>query len=181
MKIGAGAARGRNIVVPGGGRLRVTTDRVKEALFNILGSLEGCRFLDIFAGSGSVGIEALSRGAGNAVFIENNPRHVKTIKDNLLRCGFASGYEILAISCDKGLAALSDGKRMFDVVFADPPYEKGLVAKSLERIGAAGIIEPGGIVIVEHSVRECCAGGEGLVLEDQRRYGDTVLSFLAPQ
>lgn len=163
--------------MPRGGSLRTTTDRVKESLFNILGPLEESAFLDLFAGSGNVGIEALSRGAGRVTFIENNARHLAVIRKNLERCGFDTGFSIMGVSFDRGIALLGKRNERFSVVFADPPYERDFVMPTIEALGGADILAPGGTVVVEHSMRERSADSGALVLEDQRRYGDTVLSF----
>ncbi|MCK9229279.1 MAG: 16S rRNA (guanine(966)-N(2))-methyltransferase RsmD [Syntrophales bacterium] len=164
--------------MPRGGTLRTTTDRVKEALFNILDPVKNTAFLDLFAGSGNVGIEALSRGAAQVTFIESNARHLAVIRKNLERCGFVKGFSIMGVSFDRGIALLEKRRERFNTVFADPPYEKDLVMRTLDVLGETNIFAPGGTVVVEHSMRERCADSGALVLEDERRYGDTVLSFL---
>ncbi|OPL15650.1 MAG: hypothetical protein AVO39_07440 [delta proteobacterium MLS_D] len=177
MKISTGEARGRKLTVPRGGRIRITSDRVKEALFNILGSVEGARFLDMFAGTGNVGIEALSRGAAAAVFIEIRSSHAAVIRTNVERCGFGDHFEIIRASFDRGAALLRERKERFDVIFADPPYERGLAERAVNVLCEASLLAPGGVVVVEHSAREQFDGTGGLVLKDRRSYGDTVLSF----
>ncbi|MDD5476554.1 MAG: 16S rRNA (guanine(966)-N(2))-methyltransferase RsmD [Syntrophales bacterium] len=178
MKICGGKVRGRSILMPKGGHARVTTDLVKEALFNILGSIEDLSFLDIFAGSGNVGIEALSRGAGRVTFIENNAHHLAVIRKNLEKCGFSSGFDIMAVSFERGISLLRKRRLRYNIVFADPPYERGFVDPVVVLLGEDGVLEPGGIVAVEHSIREDCRSTGVLMLESKRRYGDTVLSFL---
>lgn len=177
MKICGGTAKGKTIVIPRGGSLRSTTDRVKESLFNILDPLEGAAFLDLFAGSGSVGIEAMSRGAGRVTFIENNARHLAVIRKNLERCGFGTGFSVMGVSFDRGIALLGKRCERYDTVFADPPYERDFVMPTIEVLGGVNILAPGGTVVVEHSTRESCTDSGALVLEDERRYGDTILSF----
>ncbi|HET58029.1 MAG TPA: 16S rRNA (guanine(966)-N(2))-methyltransferase RsmD [Deltaproteobacteria bacterium] len=179
MKISAGEARGRKLTVPRGGQIRITSDRVKEALFNILGSVEGVRFLDMFAGTGNVGIEALSRGAAAAMFIEIRFSHAAVIRTNIERCGFGDRFEIIKASFDRGTALLRERGERFDVIFADPPYERGLAERAADVLYESSLLAPGGIIVVEHSAREQCDGRGGLILKDRRGYGDTVLSFFA--
>ena len=180
MKVIAGTARGRNIQAPKSGRLRITSDRVKEALFNILGSVEDMRVLDIFAGSGNMGIEALSRGASKVVFIENDRAHLATITQNLERCRFTTGHEIMAVSFDRAIPRLRESQEIFDVIFADPPYDRELAGQTLAVLAANPILDPEGIVVVEHSSRESWTGNDRFAIADRRVYGDTVLSFLKP-
>lgn len=165
---------------PKTGRLRITSDLVKEALFNILGPMEGLAFLDMFAGSGNVGIEALSRGARPVVFVERDSRHLATARQNLDTCGFGGGFEIIAASYERSLKGLGERGDRFDVIFADPPYDKGLVESFLDNLAGSPILSRDCVVVAEHSSREACLGNEGLEVYDERTYGDTVLSFLKP-
>ncbi|MBW2544523.1 MAG: 16S rRNA (guanine(966)-N(2))-methyltransferase RsmD [Deltaproteobacteria bacterium] len=178
MRITGGHARGRKIYAPKSDKIRVTSDRIRESLFDILPSMEGKLFLDIFAGTGSVGIEALSRGSAGVVFIEKEPLHARTLEKNLKLCGFEESCEVIVSSAEKGILILS-GRRRFDVVFADPPYDRGLAAPtSWGLLGKSGLISGEGTLVVEHSFRENIADSDEFVLTDQRRYGDTVISFL---
>jgi N6-adenine-specific methylase len=129
MRIIGGRAKGRRIFTPKGRRIRPTSDMVKESLFNILPSIKGKLFLDLFAGTGNVGLEALSRGAAMAVFVERNPHLAEVINKNLAICGFDENYEIISATVEKGIKLLSKGRKRFDIIFADPPYEKGIVKK----------------------------------------------------
>lgn len=181
MRVVAGKARGRRLKVPGGGRLRPTGDRVKEALFSILGSRFGLpagAVLDLFAGTGSLGIEALSRGATQAVFVEKGRRAASFIRSNLARAGLSASAEILNEGVESALAKLARQGRSFSLLLADPPYDRGTVSPLLKLLGRAKVLAPSSVVVVEHSVRELPQDRYGgLALVDRRRYGDTCLSF----
>lgn len=178
MKVIGGQAKGRKLFVPREAQLRITSDRTKESLFNILPSVKGKVFLDIFAGSGNVGIEAMSRGAARVVFVEENVTMVTAITKNISSCGFREKYDVIKKSFDKGIRLLAKREETFDIIFADPPYEKGLVNNALDTMSKYELIAEGGVIIFEHSFREKCKEEyESIVLKDQRRYGDTMLSF----
>jgi len=178
MRITGGCARGRKIFAPKSDRIRITSDRVRESLFDILPSMEGKRFLDIYAGTGSVGIEALSRGGIGAVFIEREPLHAGVLERNLGLCGFEGVCEVLVTSAQRGVRLLWERKEKFDIVFADPPYEKGLVTELIELPGVNDLLVEGGTFVIEHSCREEIAHGDIFAVVDQRRYGDTGLLFM---
>jgi 16S rRNA (guanine966-N2)-methyltransferase len=180
MRIIGGEARGRVVRLPAGSRIRPTADRVKESLFNILHSVEGSYFLDLFAGSGNVGLETLSRGARFSIFMERDVRLVEAIRKNLSQLGFSERAEVIAADAERGLGRLVQRKERFDIVFADPPYDEGLARETLQWLGKEDVLTENGIVVLQHSVREELGGSQAqtLVMADQRRYGDTMLSFL---
>ena len=180
MRIIGGEARGRVVRLPAGSRIRPTADRVKESLFNILHSVEGSSFLDLFAGSGNVGLEALSRGARFATFVEKDLRLVGTLEENLVQLGFAARAEVIPADAERGLARLAQGGNRFDIIFADPPYDQGLALGTLEWPDMRKALAENGIIVLQHSVREIPEGLQAhpWIVADQRRYGDTVLSFL---
>ncbi|HEX9024059.1 MAG TPA: 16S rRNA (guanine(966)-N(2))-methyltransferase RsmD, partial [Geobacteraceae bacterium] len=144
MRIIGGSARGRRLHAPPNLRVRPTADRVKESLFNILtvlaGDLAGLRVLDIFAGTGNLGMEALSRGAGHAVFIDNHRGSVALIAKNLAMLGFAERSRVLEREALTGLRMLEGGEAPFDLVFMDPPYGQGLAERALEYLGSSVLI-----------------------------------------
>lgn len=179
MRIGGGKAKGRRLVSRKGPKTRSISARVKEALFDILGEkIRGASFLDLYAGTGSVGIEALSRGAERAVFIERNQVNAGTISRNLERSSFTGKGEIQRSDVFKAIEALGEGKEKFDFVFSGAPYYEDLTGKTLTFLGINDIINGNGRIIVEHYWRETLPEEiEGLVLAGQRKYGDTVLSF----
>lgn len=145
----------------------------------MLPSMEGELFLDLFAGTGNVGLEALSRGAAKTVFVEANPLFCEAIKRNLNACGFDSNYEIVSVPVEKGLKLLGKRKEQFNIIFADPPYEKDLIKKTLRLLGSGNLIFEDGVVIIQHSLREKLERDvDNFILTDQRRYGDTIISFL---
>ncbi len=180
MRIIGGEARGRRIHLPRGGRIRPTADRVKESLFDILHPVEGARFLDIFAGCGNCGLEALSRGACRAVFIEKEPRLVEAIRENLRLLGFEGRAEVIAADAERGVGRLAKKAERFDILFADPPYDEGFLAEIMKWLEKANLLAVNGIIVLQHSVREPLEGScvQAMAVADQRRYGDTMLSFL---
>lgn len=179
LRVIAGSARGRRIKTLPGRTTRPTADRVKEALFNILGgSVAGARVLDLFAGTGSLGIEALSRGAASAVFIDADPRCRRLIYDNLMAVGLAGRGRVRGGRLPDALAVLAAEGYSFDLVFLDPPYGRGLLPPVLAALGQAGVLAAGARVVAEHH-RDDAVGPvpPGWELRDSRRYGDTLLSF----
>ncbi|MDI6777436.1 MAG: 16S rRNA (guanine(966)-N(2))-methyltransferase RsmD [Syntrophales bacterium] len=180
MRIIGGKARGRRLNLPRGYRLRPTSCRLRETLFNILPPMEGKSFLDLYAGSGAIGLEALSRGAVKVVFVEKNWILAHVIKGNLGGSEFEGRYEILAVEGKRGIRTLGKKGMRFDFLFADPPYERGLVGETLRCIGEEGLPSEDSFVIIQHSIREELEQrpADRFILMDQRRYGDTILSFL---
>jgi len=177
MKVIGGTAKGRKISIPKGARLRATADRTKESLFNILPSPDGKAFLDLFAGTGNIGIEAMSRGAARTVFIEKSAVMAGAIKKNVSACGLDRDYEVIATPCDRGIAILTKRQESFDIIFADPPYEKGYVEKTLSWLSRSSLLSAKGIIVIEHSDKEPCREEKSFALKDQRKYGDTMISF----
>jgi len=179
MWIIGGQAKGRRIFTPKGCRIRPTSDMVKESLFNMLPSIKGKLFLDLFAGTGNVGLEALSRGAARAVFVERNPHLAGVINKNLAICGFDENYEIISAQVDKGIKLLSKRREQFNIIFVDPPYEKNIVKKIFHIQGIRELISRDGVMVVQHSIRETQGLDiDNVILADQKRYGDTVISFI---
>ena len=188
MRIIAGKAKGRLLVAPKARFLRPTTDRVKESLFNIL-PVDGKSFLDLFAGAGSVGLEAVSRGASRVILVESHRSCAEAIRKNIERCGFVNipiegigvgpDIELVELSVDRGLRLLGHRGESFDVIFADPPYENNLIGETLRLIRTQALMTQDGVLVVQHSAREeIPAQREGYRIEDVRRYGETALSFL---
>jgi len=159
--------------------VRPTSDRVKEALYNITGSrIPGCLFLDLFAGTGNIGIEALSRGASSVVFIENNHKNMQLIKDNLKITGLTEKARLICQDVLLALNLLGREGLKFDLIFLDPPYLKDFEASTLAGIAINSLLQPDGRVIVESS-KKCSLPGHVAELEmaRQEKYGDTFLSF----
>lgn len=179
MRVIGGAAKGRRLKAPKGGAVRPTADRVKESLFNILPrDFSGARVLDVFAGSGNLSIEALSRGAEHAVLIDASERAGALIRENLRRLELEPRSEVWIAPAARALRSLARRNDSFDYIFLDPPYDQRLAPRSLALVGQCLLLRPGGILVVEHSAREQLDDAYGpLQLQDQRRYGDTRLSF----
>jgi 16S rRNA (guanine(966)-N(2))-methyltransferase RsmD len=149
----------------------------------MLGDLTGKAFLDLYAGSGNVGLEALSRGAGFACFVESDARLAGSIRTTLEQFGYAQRAEVLTRDVARGIAGIAQRGMTFDIIFADPPYDEGLVAKTLQGLAGGGILAREGLLVLQHSLREMPEPlPEGKIsATDQRRYGDTVLSFFIPK
>lgn len=146
----AGKAKGRLLVAPKGLSTRPITAVIKEALFNILQTqIVGSRFLDLFAGSGSIGIEAISRGAENVVFVEKEQNAINTIKKNLAACKFQNGYEIYRDDVFRRIKRLDDNGYMFDIIYLDPPFtEDKIFLPVMETLSNTNLIAKGGIIVI---------------------------------
>lgn len=178
MRVITGSAKGRRLAsVPGQGT-RPITDRVKEALFNILaGEVEDALVLDLFAGTGGVGIEALSRGAREVWFVDKEWKAIQTIKANLQITGFLPQAKVFRQDAFKALRQLA-GKAAFDIVYVAPPQYQGLWADALTEIDTLDVLEPGGLVIAQIHPKEFQELPlKRLSLEDKRKYGSTILCF----
>ena len=178
MRVISGKFKGRKLGSPSDERVRPTTDRIKETLFNILSSKNPDGYgivLDLFGGSGAVGIESISRGADKVIFIDRDPDSVKLIKDNLNHVGAKSEeYEVYNVDYEFALKKLREKK--FDFIFADPPYALGLERKIAELIKKYDLLSDKGVLCVEHSSdKKVKFDGYD---EDKRECGYTVLSFL---
>ena len=180
MRIIGGNAKGRILKFPSSSKERPTSDFLREALFNLLGPLPGKSFLDLFAGSGSVGIEAASRGAEEIIFIEKDKKIAAVAQKNIDACGLDKQCRIISRDIGPGLRDLFKSKYEFDLVFADPPYSQGLVAETIRLLKENPVFTEESIVIIQHSVREDVKAllDTETILIDQRKYGDNALTFL---
>jgi 16S rRNA (guanine966-N2)-methyltransferase len=185
MRIIAGTYRSRILKSLKGQALRPTSDRLRETLFNVLGDdVEGARFVDVFAGTGAVGIEALSRGAREAVFIENHGPAAALIRQNLDSLGIRSGATVLPLDALRGLERLDaqqqSTKPGYDFVFVDPPYaEAEQYARVLRFLGGSTMLALGARVIVEHRRDFTLPESGRLQTTRSLKQGDAVLSFLS--
>ncbi len=178
MRVTAGAAKGTRLRAPERAGLRPTSDMVKEALFNALAArLPGARVLDLFAGAGGLGIEALSRGAEEAVFVERDARGAAAIRENLRAARLAGRAAVRRANALTEIAALGRAGARFDLVLLDPPYGQGLQARALRLVAAAGILAPGGVAVAEGHWRDDPGEVEGLRRTRAARYGETGLWF----
>ena len=174
MRVIAGRFGGRRLSAPRGARTRPTADRVREALFSVLGDLEGARVLDLFAGSGALGLEALSRGAAAATFVDSAPAALRALRDNLsaLEIG-AEAAEVRRADARAFLRSARKAGRQYDLVFLDPPYRRAAaLARDLDR-DLPAVLSPGARVAVETGRQAPL--GLALQLLDERRYGDTLI------
>lgn len=190
MRVVAGAFRGRRLAAPKGDRLvRPTADRVKESVFSILKEqIVGANFLDLCAGTGSIGIEALSRGAKHVTFLERDPRCIGIIKRNLHTCGLLTEsharYRLIRRDVMKGISSLCQRFALFEIIYFDPPYGVDLRVRSqlytacLPRLAESSLLCDGGILLVEHA-KQCVLpeAVRDLRRSRQARYGNTVVSF----
>lgn len=180
MRVIAGKAKGRRLLAVPGEGTRPISDRVKEALFSILGEMvEGARFLDLFAGTGSVGIEALSRGAEEATFVELSWQAVKVIRRNLELTSLAERAAIVHQDAFKFLRAAEGA---YDIIYIAPPQYQGLWARTLQALDERPIVSPGGQAIAQlHPKEYRPLELETLALLEQRKYGSTLLCFYGPR
>jgi len=178
LRVIAGVAKGTRLKSPAGNDVRPTTDRVREALFNILvRSVPGASFLDVCAGSGAVGIEALSRGAARAVFVERSNRNIQLIRSNLEVTRLADRAETFRGEAKVVLLELAEREQQFDVIFADPPYQSDLVVEITWLVADLDLLQEDGLFVLEHSSHRSIPEDIGLTLLSRRHYGDTTLSF----
>lgn len=180
IKISGGELRGRNLHTPPGLATRPTSAKVRQAIFNILaGRVAGARTADLFAGSGALGLEALSRGAAACVFVENRRDAIQALRRNLTVLGLADRARVIArdaLAAGGGWA----GAGSLDLILADPPYGQGLVAALIRLCAAQGWLSPEGVLVIEHAPGERPPEDASLRLIDRRAYGQTEVSFLTP-
>lgn len=180
MRITGGRDKGRRLALVQGSDIRPTTDQVREAIFNLIGQdLTGLKVLDLFAGTGSLGIEALSRGAVRAMFLDNSVRAVRLIKKNLSLCGYEAKGFILKKDLIRGFPWKHTlVKKKFDLVFIDPPYGKSLIPPLLKELTERGGLAAGSIVVAESSKGESLPEALGkLQLVKIKIYGDTRINI----
>jgi len=178
MRVTAGVAKGTRLRTAARAATRPTSDMVKEALFNALAPrLEEARVLDLFAGTGGLGIEALSRGAGAAVFVEREPRGAAMIRENLRAARLEARGEVRRANALTEVASLAAQGARFDVIVLDPPYGQELAGRTLRAIAAAGALAPGGVAVAEGHWRDDPGEIEGLRRTRSARYGETALWF----
>ena len=179
MRVIAGRLRSRRLRASPKG-VRPTADRVRESLFAALGDVAGTRVLDLFAGTGALGIEALSRGASWAVFVEPARASLAVLRGNLSDLELGAASQVLPIDAQRALSRLAARDERFDLVLVDPPYDAGLQAPVLESLLRFGLVTPGGSVVVERAKRNALETAQGWMRERERTYGDTVLVHLRP-
>lgn len=179
MRVISGTAGGRKLSAPKSTHTRPTTDKVKQAIFNVLGYIdEDSKVLDLYAGTGGIGIEFLSRGAKESVFVDNNLESVRYIKDNVNNCKFNDVSRVYKQDVIRAIYILYQNGEKFDYIFLDPPYEKGHVKEILDLIEQMDILNENGIIIAEHEKKFNVDEYEMLELTTRKEYGDIAVSFL---
>ena len=180
MRIIGGERRKKKLLAVPGLDTRPTADRVKETLFNIIQShVRGAKVLDLFAGTGSLGLEALSRGAAHCTFVDNARGALEVCKKNIAACGYDEKSTAVFWDIGKSLNRISHLSGELDLIFLDPPYKKGLADKALAHIAALSLLAEEGLVVVEHATGDVPQIPSGLRLTETRTYGTTELSFLS--
>ena len=179
MRVLAGAFKGRRLVTPRGTTTRPTADQVRLALLDALGpSLLGARVLDLFAGAGGVGLEALSRGAAHVTLVERDARAVAALATNVRALGVEGRTRVLRADVGRALGRLAVEGLRFDVVFLDPPYDGDLAEETLAALGGGAVTAPGARVVAQHFTKRAPAGAYGVLATLRtRRFGETTLTF----
>lgn len=176
LRVTSGEHKGRRLSAGRKMKIRPTSDRVKESIFDTLrGEIEGKRVLDLFAGAGSLGIEALSQGALSVTFVDTSSQSINILKRNLENLRLTDQASILRLDGLKALNKLDSG---YQIIFADPPYLKGFAQKIVDIAAISGVLETGGILILErHKKENLIFPEEKLILLKERKFGDTLISF----
>lgn len=179
MRIITGIAKGRAILAPEGLNTRPTSDRVKESLFNIIAkNIHGARVLDLFSGTGNLGLEAISRGAEKCTFVENNNSTYKILSMNIEALGFVSSSELYRRDAFEVLELLGKEKKKYDIIFLDPPYSRGLVESSIKRISELMILDDNGIIISECDEKDTIPDNiNDIKVYRNEKYGRTRIYF----
>jgi 16S rRNA (guanine(966)-N(2))-methyltransferase RsmD len=184
LRVIAGRFGGRLLADAPSAGVRPTADRVREALFAALGDVSGARVLDLYAGTGALGIEALSRGAARAVFVERSSAALAVLRKNLESLGLGGASEearVVRGDAFGALRRLARAGQCFDLVLVDPPYGSGEATRALAALVETRVLSPTGEVVVETSRRHPVAPVAGLALRGERRYGDTLIARFGPQ
>jgi 16S rRNA (guanine966-N2)-methyltransferase len=179
VRIVAGTHRGRPLAGPKSSGLRPTADRVRESLFNLLGQFfEGGEVLDLYAGTGALAFEALSRGMRRAVLVDQGAESARLVQENARALQLEGAIELLRMPVARAVPRLSAEGRRFELVFADPPYAEETVAMVVRAVGEGRLLAEGGTLVVEHGRREVAPDTvAGLQRVDSRRFGDTGVSL----
>ena len=179
LRIISGEHRGRILKTVPGRNTRPTSDKVKESLFNILQArIPGSIVLDLFSGTGNLGLESLSRGCEKAVFVEKSPAALAVLRENCRSLDYMEYTEIIPMDVSKALAFLSENKREFDIVFMDPPYDHDLEVPAIEALDKGNLVKDDGVIVVEHLMQDEMPDCVGSFARYQiRKYGNTALSF----
>ncbi len=183
MRIISGKCRGRKLSMISGRDIRPTSDRIRESIFNIIaGRIKGAVVIDLFAGTGALGLEALSRGADHAFFIDISDYALNVVKNNIMKCGFFEQSTLIQRDILQSVSSFTLINRKADIVFMDPPYNLGLLAKAVQQPALLDCLGDNALIIAEHSIKEKISHDfSGVNIVDQRKYGKTLISFLQKQ
>jgi 16S rRNA (guanine966-N2)-methyltransferase len=176
VRIISGAKRGRQLAVPRTGEVRPTSEMVREAIFDVLGPIGGLRVVDLFAGTGALGLEALSRGAGACVFVDSDRAVAALLQRNIAALGYDAICRVVVADYRKALARLGDNSDGFDLLFVDPPYRMLPDVEVALTPLLPGLLSPGGVVVIEGPRSNRAAFGQALIFE--RAYGDTSVTMV---
>ncbi|OUQ58866.1 16S rRNA (guanine(966)-N(2))-methyltransferase RsmD [Tyzzerella sp. An114] len=180
MRVISGMARGHKLLAPEGMDTRPTTDRIKETLFNIIApDLPQSRFLDLFSGSGAIGIEALSRGAQKAVFVDESSKCREIIEHNLKHTKLIDNADLYCMDAVSAINMLGTKGEKFDIIFLDPPYNMGFYEPVIIAIKNSGILDKEGYIIAERSPKVSIHEIEGITILREKEYKTTVMTFMA--
>jgi 16S rRNA (guanine966-N2)-methyltransferase len=179
LRVTGGMLRGRKILVPAHGEARYTSSKARAAIFNLIGDVQGYNVLDLFAGSGSLSIEALSRGARRVVCVEKSKRMAEAIRENVKRLGLDKDCVVLNMDVIYALPALSRRGDTYDLILMDPPYDAGYVSVTLDLLKKQTVCRDGALLVLEHSKREQVPGFVDPESVRSRLYGDTAISLIA--
>jgi 16S rRNA (guanine966-N2)-methyltransferase len=179
MRVIGGKAKGHRLSSPKGHDVRPTSDRVREAIFSSLQrDIPDTVVLDLFAGAGTLGIEALSRHARKAFFVDRSAAQIKLIKENLGKTHLVNQAILMCQDAETAITHLAEKDIRVDIVFMDPPYAAGLIIQTLEQLDHKGILLPGGIIVVEFNIKEELPKQMGDILQTNvKRYGSTGISY----
>lgn len=178
LRVISGKVRGLKLDTPKNDDVRPTTDRVKESLFNIINSyIMDSRVLDLFAGTGSLGIECLSRGASKCVFVDVSKESIKIVNSNIKKARVENESVVINADFKEAIKRL-EGKEKFDVIFMDPPYYKDMFVKALESVDNANLLDEDGIIMIEHDTKDSFPETIGRLIQSKsKKYGNTTLTF----
>lgn len=181
VKLTGGKLNRRHLAAPPGRDTRPTTNFMREALFNLLGhDWQGRSLLDLFAGSGAVGIEAWSRGCTAVTLVEQNRAALRALQGNLTSLGITTGVTVVGLPVARAILRLAAAGRQFSHIFLDPPYDETILATTLQALSGSSLDSPQGVIVAQHSVDVRVSERIGsLVVEDWRKYGKSAFTFLS--
>jgi 16S rRNA (guanine966-N2)-methyltransferase len=181
MRIVGGALKNRKLRAPLGFKVRPTSEKVREALFDMLkNEIEGARFLDLYAGTGAVGIEAASRGAIKVTFVEIKNSVIKVLRGNLESCNLLDMASIIHFDVIDTIRSLNNRQRLFDIIFLDPPYEGEILVDTLIALAKFPIVEKNTTIVTQSFFKTVVPEIDGLQRTRRERYGETLLTFFEP-